>query len=460
VAEVVLTHQDPVVVDDAAGFGFQTPIISAAGNDYHSVNASMTCAGISVLAMCIEGLGANPAGTLVKKVEVSTAEALAWLDKHYFVEGNAGGALAWHYAYLCGLERVGALLKTEQIGAHKWYPDAAQLLLKEQQPGGQWGTTPDQDWPPQPLTNANTCFALLCLARSTATSSSAITPRPAAVFVAKDPRSPVWLRAAGGAQMELSIAGFGEGAIDAHAAPGEAASGEAHGLRVVEVQYWIDGELVHKVPGDATRAWASERFEVQHEFTRRGEHKVQAKVLVKPADAPADAGGTVLESAVLTVNAPDVLEPWMLEFARTPRISLLAGATAKASSSLSKATEPRFAIDGMQFTSWVCKADDAAPSLTLDCDPPVRGVALLLSQANSSDFDAARCARITAVEVRLNSDPKPLRVDLDADILRKSAIEFPHATVIRRIEIRILARTEGALGNAAGFAEVELVQKR
>ena len=120
----------------------------------------------------------------------------------------------------------------------------------------------------------------------------------------------------------------------------------------------------------------------------------------------------------------------------------------------------RCAIDGMQFTAWVCKADDAAPSLTLDCDPPVRGFALLLSQANANEFDAARYARITHIEVRLNSDAKPLRVELDPDLLKKSAVEFAHATVIRRIEIRILARVEGALGNAAGFAEVELVQKR
>jgi hypothetical protein len=91
-------------------------------------------------------------------------EGLVWLAKNFSVtynpgkyeHGGAENSKDQYYYYLYGLERAGMLYGTEIMGAHKWYPEGAKVLIADQKPDGSWGAGAD-----------DTCFAILFLKRAT-----------------------------------------------------------------------------------------------------------------------------------------------------------------------------------------------------------------------------------------------------------------------------------------------------
>jgi len=76
-------------------------------------------------------------------------------------EGDAGGG-RWFYYYLYGFERFATLADFTQINDRNWYAEAAAVLLPRQQQNGSWTGGHDEV--------VDTCFATLCLVRSTRTS--------------------------------------------------------------------------------------------------------------------------------------------------------------------------------------------------------------------------------------------------------------------------------------------------
>lgn len=97
---------------------------------------------------------------------------IAWLAGNFKADRNPGncqndGRAGEHqrYYYLYALERLGKLYGTETIGAHSWYSEGAQEILKRQRGDGAW----QSDNPAQnPGLVQNTCFAILFLRRATA----------------------------------------------------------------------------------------------------------------------------------------------------------------------------------------------------------------------------------------------------------------------------------------------------
>jgi hypothetical protein len=67
----------------------------------------------------------------------------------------------WTYYYLYGCERAGVLAGTYRFGAHDWWDEGAAWLLGQQ--------SADGSWPVESVLShqADTCFALLFLARAT-----------------------------------------------------------------------------------------------------------------------------------------------------------------------------------------------------------------------------------------------------------------------------------------------------
>jgi hypothetical protein len=91
-------------------------------------------------------------------------EGLVWLAKNFSVtynpgkyeHGGAENGKDQYYYFLYGLERAGMLYGTEIMGAHKWYPEGAKVLIADQKADGSWGGGAD-----------DTCFAILFLKRAT-----------------------------------------------------------------------------------------------------------------------------------------------------------------------------------------------------------------------------------------------------------------------------------------------------
>ncbi|MHC5039189.1 MAG: hypothetical protein ACYTHM_17925 [Planctomycetota bacterium] len=142
------------------------------GDKLTATTGSMTCVGISNLAIALSELGGKCPGPLKKKAERGIRDGLAWLCHHWIVTENPQHPMKlWHYYYLYGLERVGVLTWTRSIGKHDWYREGAEFLLGAQSGDGHWNC-PISFGPIN-----NTCFALLFLTRATVPGRMVITGR-------------------------------------------------------------------------------------------------------------------------------------------------------------------------------------------------------------------------------------------------------------------------------------------
>jgi hypothetical protein len=117
---------------------------------------SMTCAGLSGLAISLGHEGKNPLE------DARVRLGLDWLAKHWSLEVDPSTEAWVHYYSIYGLERAGVLLGQDFFGEHEWYPEGAKWLLGHQRPDGSWfdeGKSRSQVH--------DTCFALLFLKRAT-----------------------------------------------------------------------------------------------------------------------------------------------------------------------------------------------------------------------------------------------------------------------------------------------------
>ncbi len=128
---------------------------------------SMTCAGICSTVIAQGRLSTGTASIQDGVVhccgesdETGAVErGLTWLGKNFSVGVNPGDDNYLLY-YLYGLERVGRMTGRRFIGAHDWYREGAELLVREQDINGSWrGISTESN----PL--IATSFALLFLSK-------------------------------------------------------------------------------------------------------------------------------------------------------------------------------------------------------------------------------------------------------------------------------------------------------
>ena len=145
-AERTMQHQS-----DDGGYGYHANSEST---------GSMTLAGISVLAICLDRVSKKT--RMIREIENSLESAWGYMDRRFHPAGNAKGShiftRARYYYYLYGLERACALGDRRKVGGRDWYRECAAELVKLQNDEGGWGDAKD------------TCFALLFLRLSTYTS--------------------------------------------------------------------------------------------------------------------------------------------------------------------------------------------------------------------------------------------------------------------------------------------------
>lgn len=128
--------------------------------------ASMTAAGIAVLAICGQALGDKY--TRTNDIDKQIEKAWAWFEKHASVVGSRKERWSFYFHY--GLERAAILTDVRKIaGKVDWYSEGAEMLCDAQLPGGGWSSTKD-GFPGRRLSKKRgdsvpTSFAILFLRR-------------------------------------------------------------------------------------------------------------------------------------------------------------------------------------------------------------------------------------------------------------------------------------------------------
>jgi hypothetical protein len=430
--------------------------IAVAGFRYakeRDVSASMTAAGVGVVRMCRDALGPRLRGKLAADSARAIQLGVAWIDHEFNLDNHVGGSNVWQYYAIYGIERVGTLLGIDSFGHHDWYPEGARWLLSKQDKEGSWsvpGTFNVTPWHSDQA-EGDTCFAILFLKR--ASRPTVQTGGRGSRERAEPPAdgSPVWLRASGTTTVTFWIGGFAPDVV------ARLATGTPPGLHVESVEYASGNEVIGAVNGDASAPWSDAGYTIRHTFDHAGKHAVVARVRVI-----GPAGPEVVTSKAVDVRSEGVVQPWMLAAATARQRDLLADAhaTVTASSEHAPGEVGSKACDGAQWTRWVCGETDPAPSILVEVQKPVPADRLVLSPACVSPDELGRFDRIEQVSVRLNREKEPVILDLEADELQPTVLEFGKTVSVSRLEIRVTKRkTGGAAKNQAGFAEIALERR-
>jgi hypothetical protein len=139
--------------------------------------ASMTAAGIAVLAICrqaIEGDHGRDA-ELDKKI----SRGWGWFARNLNTIGSTTERWSFYFHY--GLERAAILTDITTIGEVDWYAKGALMFVDAQLPGGGWVSKADGNAPAHRGGSGNsvaTAFAVLFLRRKFQKVLGPVTPRP------------------------------------------------------------------------------------------------------------------------------------------------------------------------------------------------------------------------------------------------------------------------------------------
>lgn len=101
--------------------------------------ASMTAAGIAVLAICQQQLAAD--GEAPKWIDQKLARGWQWFARNAKVVGNPNERSSFYFHY--GLERAAILCDVQKVGELDWYAAGATMLCDEQDDGGGWRSPVD-----------------------------------------------------------------------------------------------------------------------------------------------------------------------------------------------------------------------------------------------------------------------------------------------------------------------------
>ncbi len=441
----------PERVESVTGEGRTTAGMEIAGfryrksDHYAKPTGSMTTAGVSIVQICVQGLGDKLDRGPRRKAEGAMRCGLNWLDYNFAVDRNPGmgGRLLY---YLYGLERVGALLGLDLIGNHDWYWEGARFLLKDQRDGG-WHS------------EEGTCFGLLFLAKATASATGPNQSTKRSARIVDSVHSDVQWRVTGDQELSMWITGFNDDVLNDFVDP----EGEVKGLRVVKVEYLCNKEVVATVEGGPFRPWTGERFPAQYTLPAPGEYGFEVRVTIIDPYVQAGNFEEVLVGEGLQVSLANTFEEWMLNYPVQGRQNLLRGTQveATATSSKSDGQGPQKAADGLQGTYWLCAKEDANPTLTLDLSKPARANVILLSQVNAHARMRHGHDRVTRARLWINRSKSPIEIDLDPDERRKTVHHLSRRQNIRLLRIEIVGREPGEKWPGhAGFAEVELLSER
>ncbi len=176
-------HNYGAIKDKSRGFVY---IKGSTDGSEGIATGSMTACGMANILIAREALAQDNRARkqlvdsgLLKQMDTSLYDALAWLDTHWSSFTNPSSRYGYHIYYLYCVERAMDILGKQLVGKRLWYPLGAQEILSRQQratvqvpqmkrgteemPGVFWMT----DSTHEPKDVLDTCFALLYLKRAT-----------------------------------------------------------------------------------------------------------------------------------------------------------------------------------------------------------------------------------------------------------------------------------------------------
>lgn len=456
IVESTLRYQETQKLIDASGEHRRegatgTGKISVAGFPYRAnegTYGSMTTAGICIIKICLDHISKTLSTAQIRTLQNSIESGVNWLAENFTVSANPKRG-EWIYYYLYGLERVGAFVNIDKIGEHDWYHEGAEFLVKKQGNDGAWAESDHGE--------ADTCFALLFLRRATAPIITGNDTKPQKdLYISEAPANDVNMRGSGQNHLRLWISGFGDNVKKQYGGSG--------GLRVANIEYFIDGKPAGTVAGDPSKPWTNFKFPFEYEFTTTGKHKISARAnLVAPDAAPDDLNPTIsIYAAGFEMNVDSVLADWMLGAAKWRGRNLLLniGKSTTGTTQLNGGETPSHACDGLESTRWLFASGDAKPTLTIELQNSVKANTLVLSQAFNKPASGGMFDKITQIEYVINGF-KPARADLDPDDTKPTAIPLGKILTITRIEIRVVARVKsGSQPGVGGLSEVSLENRK
>lgn len=403
---------------------------------------SMTAAGLCIIGTAREAYGEKLGRKVFGPAQQSERMAFEWLSQNWSVDRSPGGGQ--HLYYLYGIERVGALYQTEMIGKQAWYPLGAEKLVKMQKGGGEWGGEHD------------TCFALLFLSRATASATGpGVNSRPKG-WESKGGK--VEFYATGDETLAMWVTGFEEALVNRRK---EQASDRA-GLRIIKVEYLVDGEVVATAKGNPNKAWEGDRFAARYTFPTLGKHTVRARAHAVAFGDPIENHGQleILESKPIEVDvllSPQTFQRRHLveDDPKRSRLELDVSLVSASSEGNDKTLTADRVLDNRHATRWQPNNDDAFPWVRIELREPARAQALRISPAASALHLVGSFEVITQCTVLVNGEDS-YQVTLPADGLTWGELEFDRPQKIRSLEVRLDGRRETGK-QAVGLAEIELL---
>lgn len=423
--------------------------------------ASMTAAGAGVLAICEQQLRISGEldYALAEQIIPARRQAQAWLGAEL---GERVGATSWHYYYLYGLERLGALSGCNSFGDRNWYELGAAKLIEDQDPEGSWAKD-----------DIKTSFALLFLARATSSMGRAVAFTGEDATKSADPNAICQLQSSGDSPLELGVGWWNRPVLRRFEWPEE----RGLGPRISWVEYLADGEIIHVQLADGSRPLGNQYFRFHHHFLRKGAKQIFARFHLEVPPPPRSMRGraaepvevlpAVLESPPLQVLVQHSLPPEMqiLPTLYGPRISL-SGCKNWASSQAGRRDGlPRgeysadAASDGSLASAWIFRAKDERRLLKLKPSIKVPASAVQVHPLVSDWAAAAGLQPISMLELRINGEHRfPLLMPKPGGA---GVLDLPKPITIRTLEIRVLTLGDlpdpsSAASGMAGIAEIEL----